>query len=208
MNYLELMGSAPSSRAASVERERTVSKEPSALSKSEKAKVTKLFHRLETNDSGVVPLSTVTRLFHFRNNVLVKLVTTQYASKQDTVVGDKTDEDPNSKEVLGLEKFIELFDILSPKKDSSSKLKAIFNALKNKENGFITFQELASFFKLLLPSTLPQANIDAIVTNLLHQTDCSSEDDTSSLEHRRLTLEDFTKVVNTAEIQARLSVQV
>ena len=31
---------------------------------------------------------------------------------------------------------------------------AIFNALKNKENGFITSQELASFFKLLLPPTL------------------------------------------------------
>ena len=71
---------------------------------------------------------------------------------------------------------------------------AIFNALKNKENGFIAFQELASFFKLLLPSTLPQANINAIVTDLLHQTDCSSEDDTLSPEHRRLSFEDFTKV--------------
>ena len=67
---------------------------------------------------------------------------------------------------------------------------AIFNALKNKENGFITSQELASFFKLLLPSTLPQANTDAIVTNLMHQTDCSS----LSPEHKRLSLEDFTKV--------------
>ena len=53
----------------------------------------------------------------------MKVVATQYASKQDTVVGDNTDEDSNSKEVLDLEKFIELFDILSPKKDSSLKLK-------------------------------------------------------------------------------------
>ena len=95
------------------------------VSKSEKAKVTKLFHRLETNDSGVVPLFIVTRLFHFRNNALVKLVTTQYASKQDTVVGDNTDEDSNSKEVLDLEKFVELFDILSPKKNSLSKSKGM-----------------------------------------------------------------------------------
>ena len=41
------------------------------------------------------------------------------------MVGDNTDEDSDRKEVLDLEKFIELFDILSLKKDSSLKLKGI-----------------------------------------------------------------------------------
>ena len=94
------------------------------VSKSEKAKVIKLFHRLDTNDSGVVSLSLVTKLFHFRNNVLVKLVATQYARKQDAV-GENTGGDSDREDVLDLEKFIELFDILSPKKDSSSKLKGM-----------------------------------------------------------------------------------
>ena len=97
------------------------------VSKAEKAKVTKLFHRLETDERGVVPLSIVTRLFHFRNNALVKLVATQYVRKQDAVAenASKASSQSDPEEVMDLEKFIELFDILSPKKDSSSKLEGM-----------------------------------------------------------------------------------
>ena len=74
----------------------------------------------------------------------------------------------------------------------------IFDALKDKEKGIITFQELANFFRLLLPSSLPQANLDTIVTSLLHQVSCNSEDVTSSSsssQHNEVSLEDFTKVM-------------
>ena len=97
------------------------------VSKAEKAKVTKLFHRQKTDESGAIPLSTVTRLVHFRNNALVKLVATQYARKQDAVAenASKASGQNDPEEVMDLEKFIELFDILSPKKDSSSKLEGM-----------------------------------------------------------------------------------
>ena len=73
----------------------------------------------------------------------------------------------------------------------------IFDSLKDKEKGFITLQELANFFKLLLPSSLPQANIDTVVTSLLHQVNHSSEDSTSSSssQHNEISLENFTKVM-------------
>ena len=70
----------------------------------------------------------------------------------------------------------------------------LFNALKNKENGFIMMQELANFLKLLFPSSLLQANIDAMATNMLRQSDRSSGDATSLPQHSKLSLEDFTKV--------------
>lgn len=196
---MEFMGSAPSTRASSVERERNVvNKESSrSLSKGEVAKVTKLYRRLETDENGTVPLSSVTKLSHFRNNALVKLVARQYARKQDAI-GESSSEEcvDNGREEnpFDLERFIELFDILSPKKNSSSKLKVIFDAMKDKENGLITFQELSNFFRLLLPSTLSQPNIDSIVTNLLHQVHHSSEDNTSSSQQNNISLEDFTKV--------------
>ena len=73
----------------------------------------------------------------------------------------------------------------------------IFDALKDKEKGFITLQELASFFKLLLPPSLPQDNVDAIVTKLLHQANHSSEHATSSSssQQNEISQEDFTKVL-------------
>ena len=55
-------------------------------------------------------------------------------------------------------------------------------------------QELANFLKLLFPPGLPQANIDAMATNMLRQTNRSSRDDMSSPQHYKLSLEDFTKV--------------
>ena len=55
-------------------------------------------------------------------------------------------------------------------------------------------QELANFLKLLFPPGLPQANIDAMATNMLRQTNRSSRDDVSSPQHYKLSLEDFTKV--------------
>jgi len=70
----------------------------------------------------------------------------------------------------------------------------IFDALKNKENGLITFQELANFFKLLLPPGMAQTNVDAIVSNMLQQVDFLPKDDTSSSQHKEISLEDFTKV--------------
>lgn len=97
------------------------------VSKNEIAKVTKLYHRLETNDSGVVPLSSVTELLHFRNNALVKLVARQYTRKKGSVAENSSKESLKSggEEVLDLERFIELFDILSPRKDTSSKLEGM-----------------------------------------------------------------------------------
>ena len=103
------------------------------VSKGEVAKVTKLYRRLETDESGAVPLSSVTKLSHFRNNALVKLVARQYARKQDTIGESNSEESvDNSREEypFDLERFIELFDILSPKKNSSSKLQGIQCTLK------------------------------------------------------------------------------
>lgn len=70
----------------------------------------------------------------------------------------------------------------------------IFDVLKNKENGFITFQELANFFKLLLPPGLSQSNVDAVVTNVLQQVNFLPEDNTLSSQYKEMSLEDFTKV--------------
>ena len=95
------------------------------VSKSEISKVTKLYHRLKTDESGVVPLSSATELSHFRNNALVKLVAKQYTRKQDGMEQDHRNEESirSREEVLDLEQFVKLFDILSPKKDISIKVK-------------------------------------------------------------------------------------
>lgn len=100
------------------------------VSKSEIAKVTKLYHRLETDESGVVLLSSVTKLAHFRNNALVKLVVKQYSKTLNSLGENDSKEsvrNNSGEEVYDLEKFIELFDILSPKKDISSKLEGIYS---------------------------------------------------------------------------------
>ena len=97
------------------------------VSKSEIARVTKLFRRLEAGESGAVSLSSVTKLLHFRNNALVKLVARQYTREQQ-VTGGNTSEgsvESSREKVLDLKRFIELFDILSPKKESSSKLEGM-----------------------------------------------------------------------------------
>ena len=97
------------------------------MTKSEIGRVTKLFHRLETDGSGAVPLSGVTKLLHFKNNTLVKMVASQYARQQHSIRENTSEESAKSdrEEVMDLKSFIELFDILSPKKDSSSKLEGI-----------------------------------------------------------------------------------
>ena len=93
------------------------------MSKGEIAKVKSLYQRLGTNENGIVLLSSVTKLSHFRNNVLAQLVASHYArGVVDT--GNGTEGSVHSREdVMDLGKFIEFFDVLSPKKDSSSKLK-------------------------------------------------------------------------------------
>lgn len=97
------------------------------MTKSEISRVTKLFRQLETNGSGAVPLSGVTKLLHFKNNTLVKMVASQYARQQQSTRENTSEESAKSdtEEVMDLKSFIELFDILSPKKDSSSKLEGI-----------------------------------------------------------------------------------
>lgn len=98
------------------------------VSKGEVAKVTKLFRRLEADENGAVSLSSITKLLHFRNNALVKLVARQYARQQQPTGGSTSEEavESSKEEVLDLKRFIELFDILSPKKDSSSKLEGMY----------------------------------------------------------------------------------
>ena len=92
------------------------------MSKGEIAKVKSLYQKLGANENGIVPLSSVTKLSHFRKNVLAQLVASHYARVVDA--GNDTEESVHSQEdVIDLGKFIEFFDVLSPKKDSSAKVK-------------------------------------------------------------------------------------
>jgi len=91
----------------------------------------KLFHQLDSDKKALVKLSQVTGLPHFKNNVLAKLVAGQYVKKQH-VSGEEDDvNDLEEEDCLDVEKFIELFDVLSPKKSVKSKLEGM-NVFSNR----------------------------------------------------------------------------
>jgi len=81
--------------------------------------VKKLFHQLDSDKKGLVKLSDVTQLPHLKNNVLAKLVASHYMKKQED------DDNVTEEECLDLEKFIEFFDVLSPKKNTQAKLEGM-----------------------------------------------------------------------------------
>ncbi|XP_065908202.1 uncharacterized protein [Dysidea avara] len=191
------MGSAPSSVTGTRHAGNEIS-----LSKSEVSRVKKLFHQLDSDNKGLVQLSKVTQLPHLKNNVLAKLVASQYVKKQHV----PEEEDVTEEECLDVEKFIELFDLLSPKKSVQSKLEVTFAALKDKDSDKITPQGLLNYFKLLLPSGIPPVNLESVVTSLYHQ--LYHKEDGDSSQHDEMSLENFVKVVNKVEILARLNVQV
>ena len=88
------------------------------VSRSEISRVKKLFHQLDSDKKALVKLSKVTELPHLKNNVLAKLVASQFVKKKH----DVTD---HEEEHLDVDKFIELFDVLSPKKSVQSKLEGM-----------------------------------------------------------------------------------
>ena len=88
------------------------------VSKSEISRVKKLFHQLDSDKKALISLSKVIELPHLKNNVIAKLVASQFVKKQH----DVTD---HEEEYLDVDKFIELFDVLSPKKSVQSKLEGI-----------------------------------------------------------------------------------
>ena len=96
------------------------------VSKSEVSRAKKLFHQLDSDNKGLVQLSKVTQLPHLKNNVLAKLVASQYVKKQHV----PEEEDVTEEECLDVEKFIELFDVLSPKKSVRSKLEGMCRTAK------------------------------------------------------------------------------
>lgn len=95
--------------------------------------------------------------------------------------------------------FITMLSRLSPRNSLADKKQFAFQVLDRDSDGYMSYHELFSLFRMVTGSTLTDDQVLAVITSILSRSDLQ--------QASRLTFEEFTKIVSDEEIEELFTVE-